>query len=346
MINRQNAPSRRAVSLPVFVRESVKLLRSTIPSWIELKEQITASTCPIEADETEMRRMLVILMTGAVHAMRNASGVLDIELKDREFSVEMVTPQCRIPAGRYMHLRVKNSGEGLEPQAGTALDATGVTETSKVEEREIGLSVVRDIVVAHGGTMTVESRVGLGTTVSVYLPVKVVRAPSVSREEASLPRGHEGILFVTAEESHAKRGKEMLQSLGYYTVIRTSANSARAAFNLAPRHFDLLIADQTLSDMTGDQLARECQRLRPDLPVIICIDPEDALSTEQAHSLGITELVTRPLVAHEVAHAIRRVVDRSLPSPSSLPLPPAVGGRRHDSTTSLREVPDAIGPRG
>lgn len=153
-------------------------------------------------------------------------------------------------------------------------------------------------------------------------------------------------MFVTAEESCAKRGREIFESLGYYTVVRTSANGARAAFNLAPRHFDLLIADQTLSDMTGGQLARECRRLRPDLPVILCIGSHDTLSAEQAHSLGIAELVTRPLVAHEIAQVIRRVLDRSLPSPSSLPLPSVVSSPRYDSPTSLIEVPDAIGPRG
>ena len=82
----------------------------------------------------------------------------------------------------------------------------------------MGLSVVRDIVSSHGGLMLVESRVNHGTTVSIYLPVLQARVSSVSDEGTSLPRGHEGILFVAAEESRAKRGREMLESLGYYTV--------------------------------------------------------------------------------------------------------------------------------
>jgi len=346
MFSRQTTSTRHSVSLPVLVRESVKLLRPTIPSWIELKEQITASTGPVEVDETEMRRMLIILMIGAVQAMHNVSGVLDIELKDAELSTDNATAHGRIPAGRYLCLRVKDLGQELEPHTVNALDTTLDATQSHVEERAIGLSVARDIAAAHGGVMTVDSRVGLGTTVSVYLPIPMVYPPSVSSEETSLPRGHEGILFVTAEESRAKSGRSMLQSLGYYTVVRTSATSARAAFNLAPRHFDLLIADQTLPDMTGDELARECRRLRPDLPVILCIGSEDALSVERARSLGSAELVARPFVLRESAYLIRRILDRSLPSPSSLPLSPVVDSSRYESPTSLIEVSDAIGPRG
>ncbi|MDH5639708.1 MAG: PAS domain-containing protein [Nitrospira sp.] len=346
MFSRQTTPTRHSISVPLLVRESVKLLRSTIPSWIELNEQITASTGSIEVDETEMRRMLIILMIGAVQAMHNVSGVVGIELRDVELSTDMATASGRIPAGRYLCLRVKDSGEKLEPQTVTTFNTTLDATNSHVEARAIGLSVARDIAAAHGGVMTVDSRVGLGTTVSVYLPMPMVCPPLVSNEEASLPRGHEGILLVTAEESSAKRGRNMLQSLGYYTVVRTSAASARAAFNLAPRHFDLLIVDQTLSDMTGDQLARECRRLRPDLPVILCIGSEDALSVERAHSLGIAELMPRPFVLHESAYVIRRVLDRSLSPSSSLPLPSAADSFRYESPTSLREVSDAIGPCG
>jgi len=83
--------------------------------------------------------------------------------------------------------------------------------------------------------------------------------------------------------------------------------------------------------MTGEQLARKCRRLRPNLPVILCIDSKDSASVKNDHWLGIAELVVRPLVAHDIAHAIRRVLDRS---------------SRHDSPTTMIEESNAIGPRG
>jgi len=179
--------------------------------------------------------------------------------------------------------------------------------------------------------MLVESRVNHGTTVSTYLPVLQARVSSVSDEGISLPRGHEGILFVAAEESRAKRGREMLESLGYYTVARTSAVGARAAFHLAPRYFDVLIVDQVLSDTTGAQLAHECQQVRPNLPVILCVTSKSAVSVEKARSLGISEVILPPLAASDIAHVIRRVLDR---------VP------RHDSPLVHIEESNAIGPRG
>ncbi|MDH5667503.1 MAG: PAS domain-containing protein [Nitrospira sp.] len=330
MFSRRGDRLRRSLSLSVLSTASVKLLQSTIPPWVELRERIAVSTSPIEADETEMRQMLVILMAGAMQAMRSASGILTVELMDRTLSADLVTPHRRIPAGQYVCLQVTDSGEGLEPQAVAAIDDPFFEEKPQSEERGMGLSVVRDIVLSHGGLMQVESLVTQGTTVSVYLPVLTACASSVSDENASLPRGHEGILFVAAEESCARRGREMLESLGYYTVARTSVAGARAAFHLAPRYVDVLILDQGLFDMAGDQLVRECRRVIPNLPVILCGTSKKSVPSEKARLHGVTEWILQPLAARDVAHVIRRVLDRS--PRQGLPLPHS-------------EESNAIGPR-
>ena len=338
MFIRRGDQARYPLSLPVLVKESMKLLKPTIPSWIELREQVANSTSSIEADVTDMRQMLVSLVADAVHAMRGAGGVLDIQLQDEELSTDLVASHTRVPAGRYVCLRVTDSSEGLDPQAAGHIEAPFLAVNPHGHGRGMGLSVARDIALAHGGALLVESRFGLSTTVAVYLPVLTACSPSVSGKEESLPRGHEGILFVAAEESRAKRGREMLESLGYYTVVRTNATQACETFSLAPQRFDLLIADRMMPDMTGCQLARECQRLRPDLPAILCADAGNTLSEEEVCSLGIAGVLTQPFVVQDVARLIRRVLDRSPQTHSALALSSAANGLQHEPPISLREV--------
>jgi CheY-like chemotaxis protein len=133
----------------------------------------------------------------------------------------------------------------------------------------------------------------------------------------------------------------MLESLGYYPVVRTSALAAWEAFQAAPQRVDLLIADQSMPGMTGDRLIQRCLRIRPDLPVILCTGSEQQLSEEDARSQGIAEFILKPLSLNDLAHTIRRVLDRTVP-PASVPSGAAQSVTQ--SEVSSEEL-DAVCPR-
>lgn len=329
---------RRPLSLSSLVKESLKLLRPTIPSWVELRERTVGSTRPIAADATQMHQLILNLVENALHAMRQTGGVLDVELRDRDLAADLVTPAGRVPAGCYACLTVRDSGEGMEPEVASRIFDPFLTENPSGEGRGMGLSVAHGIVTSHGGRVLVESRPGAGTAVSVYLPALPPQTSSASKHDRPVPRGHECVLFVDDEASLARFGGEMLESLGYFPVVRMSATQAWETFRVAPQRFDLLITDQTMPDMSGDGLARECRRLRPDLPIILCTGSGQNLSEQEARAGGVTEYLVKPLTLHDLAHAIRRVLD--VPRPS-----PAQPDRHADMTADVVEEPDAVSTR-
>ncbi|HXV69638.1 MAG TPA: PAS domain S-box protein [Nitrospira sp.] len=340
--SRQSDQVRRPLSLHLLVKESLKLLRPTIPSWIELRERIAGSTRPISADMTQMHQMILNLVENALHAMSRTGGVLDIQLQDKEFAADQVTPFGTMPAGCYACLTVRDSGEGMDPELASRLFDPFFTAKPSRKGREMGLAVVHEIVTAQGGTVLVESDIGIGTAVSVYLPALPPRASSASIRDEPLPRGHECVLFVDDEESLARFGGEMLESLGYFAVVRRTAAEALEAFRIAPQRFNLLITDQTMPGMNGDLLARECRKLRPDLPIILCTGSDQALSGDEARACGVTDFALKPLTLHDLAHMIRRVLDLPVPPPPPNPIPPS---RLSESSTLLIEESDAIGTR-
>lgn len=170
MFSRQHAESRRPLSLHALVNDSLKFLRSTIPSWIELRERIAATTSPIEADAVQVRQVLVNLIVDAVHAMRRAGGVLDIEVQDEELSADRIVSGGRIGAGRYVCVRVSDSGESTEQDTITRVFDPSLKADVFGGERGVGLAVVHGIVSAHGGTVLVESKPGPGTTIVIVFP--------------------------------------------------------------------------------------------------------------------------------------------------------------------------------
>jgi len=340
--SRQSDQVRRPLSLHLLAKESLKLLRPSIPSWIELHERIATSARPISADMTQMHQMILNLVENALRAMSKTGGVLDIRLQDQEFTTDQMHLSGRLSAGCYVCLTVRDSGEGMEPEVASRIFDPFFTTKLPGEGRSMGLSIVHGIVVGHEGTVLVDSQPGAGTTVSVYLPALPPRAAAAPTQDEPLPRGHECILFVDDEESLARFGGEMLESLGYFPVVRRNAAEAWEAFRIAPQRFDLLITDQTMPGMSGHSLVAECHRLRPDLPAILCTGSEQTVSEDQARSRGMTEFVLKPLTLHDLAHTIRRVLD--LPR-SARPSNPESSSRHREPSTLLMEESDAIGTR-
>ncbi len=340
--SRQSDHVRCPLSLHSLLKESLKLLRPTIPLWIELRELIDKSTGPILANTTQMHQMILNLVEHALHAMRKTGGVLDIQLQNKELSTDQITPGGRLAAGCYACLIVRDTGEGIEPDIASRIFDPFFTTKPTGEGRGMGLSVAHGIVTAHGGILSVESQVGEGTTVSAYLPSLPARHSSPTESDEPLPRGHECILFVDDEASLVRCGAEMLGALGYYAVGRHSAAEAWNAFQVAPQQFDLLITDQTMPGMSGDVLARECQRLRPELPVILCSGSDHILSQDEACLEGITAFALKPLTLGELAHMIRRALARSRSFQTSTFLVPKTAQPRPPLSI---EVSDAISSR-
>lgn len=175
----------------------------------------------------------------------------------------------------------------------------------------MGLATVQGIVAQHDGIIKVHSILNQGTTFELYFPVALNLKVTTSRAEDSnaLPKGTETILFVDDDEMLANLGTQILTEMGYRVITTTDGREALRLFTADSDKIDLLITDQTMPELTGQELIKELKSLRPDIPIILCTGFSNRINAQQAKTQGVDAFLMKPLSIPEFLTTVRRLLD-------------------------------------
>jgi len=306
-VGRSQEQEKQPMQLTYTVKEALKLLRSTLPSTIEIQEAYDKDVGIIDADPTQMHQVLMNLCTNAGHALQERGGVLLVSLQNAE--IEKGSWELNLRPGAYVKLSVSDTGVGMTPEIMERIFDPYFTTKKKGEGTGIGLSVVHAIVTQHGGTIVVESELGKGSVFHVYLPSTRAREKKQEiQTETPVPTGQERILFVDDEPALAMLGKKMLEGLGYTVTAMTDSLESLALFRSDPEGFDLVITDTTMPHMPGDILAQEMMKIRPDIPVVITTGHSRRISEKKAEELGLKGFIMKPLIVRDLAETVRKAL--------------------------------------
>ena len=306
--SRQSEQEKKPVLITPIIREGVKLLRSSLPSTIQITQNILDSSSAVLADPTQIHQILMNLCTNAAQAMRDRDGIITIQLDHDHIDPAETHNRLGLMEGDYARLTVSDTGYGIDTSIVDRIFDPFFTTKEPGEGTGLGLSVVYGIAKNCSGAVDVSSEPGKGTTFSVYLPL--IETDEQMYEEAAEPvfGGTERILFVDDEAALVEVGKMMLASLGYHVTSRTSSIEALEVFRARPHDFDLVITDMTMPNMTGVDLAKVLLRIRPDIPIVLCTGFSEMISEEKAKILGIRQFVMKPLFRKDLAGVIREVL--------------------------------------
>jgi len=293
-----------------IVRETLKLLRSSLPTTIDIQEDIDKDPGVIVIDPTQLHQILMNLCTNAYHAMEQKGGTLSISLKRREFSTEDLAGHPYIQPGSFVELSIGDNGLGIPPEIREKIFDPYFTTKETGKGTGMGLAIVHGIVKSYGGDITCRSKLGEGTVFNIFLPVFAGDAAVEIEDAESLQVGTEHILLVDDEKMLVEMSQTMLERMGYAVTARTSSMEALTTFRNQPDAFDLVITDQTMPGMTGIDLARKMLQLRPDLPIILCTGYSSRLSKEQVRAYGIKGFALKPLAKKDIAVLIRSILDK------------------------------------
>jgi two-component system cell cycle sensor histidine kinase/response regulator CckA len=311
--SRKEKAALQPLFLTPIIKETLKFLRASLPTTIEIKTYLLAGKTMVVADPTQINQILLNLTTNAAHAMEEKGGILEIGLKVVQLSPEETSLYEGIAPGPYLELRVSDTGQGLEPGIQERIFEPFFTTKEPWKGTGMGLSVVYGIVKSLEGTIKVSSQPGQGTTFQVLFPVVEVKIPEAEPEvRPPLSRGEGHILFVDDDQDFFPAGQRMLTELGYEVSAFDSSLEALKEFQAQPQQFDLIICDQTMPGLTGLELAAAFSRLRPDLPIILCTGFSETVTPEKARAAGVREVVTKPFDLRQIGESIKKVLKKNI----------------------------------
>jgi PAS domain S-box-containing protein len=326
LVDRVLAFSRSAVGerVPVHVervvREVVDQALAKLPSNVTVHAKLHAGHAAVRGDATQVHQVVTNLASNAIQAMP-AGGTLRIGLAvERADAPRAATIGVR-EAGEYVVLTVADTGTGIPPEIVDRIFDPFFTTKEVGTGTGLGLSLVHGIVTELGGAIDVASTPGAGSTFTIYLPRSGDVAELVDARETDLPRGMgQRVLIVDDEEPLVQLASRTLEELGYAPVGFTSSSAALAALRADPQHFDALITDERMPEMSGSALIREVRGMRGSMPIILM---SGFMGTAKGEA---DEILQKPLTRRDFATSLARV------------LKPASIGRRTSSRSRKRRV--------
>jgi PAS domain S-box-containing protein len=307
--SRKSDQERKPLNMGPVIRESMKMLRHAIPTSVAFTERISDDPCNILGDATQINQIMMNLATNAAHAMSEKGGGLEVTLEKTFLLEEKICFDWVLSPGAYVSLKVRDTGEGIDPGVMDRIFDPYYTTKEVGKGTGMGLSVIHGIVKSHGGGVRVESKLGEGTLFEIYFPALEKISEEEKKPEGQIKGGSEKILFVDDEESVVKLNHQLLERLGYQVQSTTKPLEALEWFKADPDQFDVIITDMTMPRLTGDRLAAEVLKIRPQMSVIICTGYSERMSTEKAEALGARKYLEKPIDLLNLASSLREVIE-------------------------------------
>ena len=290
-------------------KEVIKLSRATIPSNIEIHQDIQQDCGMVMADPSQIHQIGMNIITNAFHAIGNIGGKISVTLRQAVLETSEAL-DINLSPGCYAVLSISDTGHGMSKDIIGKIFDPYFTTKEQGKGTGLGLAVVYGIVKEHKGKIKVYSEPGKGTTFNIYLPLMEKSDSTESLTETEdYQGGNERILVVDDEESVATLEAQMLTRLGYNVTFYVASRKALGAFQDDPDGFDLVITDMAMPEMTGDQLAIEILSIKPDTPIIICTGFSEKINKEQAENIGVKGFLMKPVMKSDMAKMVRKVLD-------------------------------------
>ena len=312
LFSRKKAPDLRCLDLADLLQEIMKLIRATLPSTIEIRQDLDWTDAKVLGDPTHVHQIVMNLCTNAYHAMQETGGILTVRLKLATVCRGDAFDAMGLSPGNYAELEVSDTGMGMSRELQARIFEPFFTTKGPGKGTGMGLAVIHGIVSSYQGRISVYSEPGQGTTFRILLPLveTAVEASAGPVSPLDIPRGSECILVVDDEESIRMTLSALLGNLGYAIITAADGPEALQLLQENPEAIDLILTDMTMPKMTGIELAHRAHEIRPDARIVLCSGFSDRLKPEHLRAEGIREFVQKPFQIIQVAQALRKELDR------------------------------------
>lgn len=326
---REMEHDRRPIKLQTVVRTTVKLLRDILPDTVQIETELNPACGPVVASTTQVQQVLMSLCSNAYHAMYRRHGRISITLEHCEIADAKPAVPRDLEPGVYVRLSVSDNGRGMDAETMQRIFEPYFSARMPRRGAGLGLTMVSRLLAANEGVTIPTSLPGHGTRFDIYFPVvargvrvqpqaalsSTARTDTLSGAEAPLlnaaryrppaafsslaaplsrPGRNAHVMLVEDDAMVAETVQKCLERAGMHVTTFGDGAKAVAAFAADPGAFDLLLTDQYLRGLDGQEVIAEIRRLRPRIPVILMSGHPDGIQRVDLERLGVNSALAKP----------------------------------------------------
>jgi two-component system, cell cycle sensor histidine kinase and response regulator CckA len=292
-----------------IIRDALRLLRVSLPSSIDVKEQLHAEEAMVFANATQIHQVIFNLCTNSAYAMGDTPGTLTISVDAVDARAEDDSGGGELKPGAYLELLVRDTGSGISQDNLPRVFEPFFTTKKTGEGSGMGLSVVHGIVKEHGGSIRVHSEDGHGATIRILLPVTTENAEELTVDAYIPRRGSGRILVLDDERALLNIYRLNLEAVGFEVETFHEPDRALERIAQSPNDFDLYICDQMMPGMTGLQFLQEARSLHKDVPTLLCTAYGEGFTQESLQAVGVSRMLAKPILQSPLYRAVFNILD-------------------------------------
>jgi PAS domain S-box-containing protein len=309
-----------SLDLSRLVVEMLDLLRASVSEKCALTTALAPDLPPIAGDATQMRQVVMNLVTNASAALSDGGGHVVVRTGVMHAGGDLLAGSFGaqdLPEGEYVYLAVEDDGVGI----GTAVQARMFEPfyTTKVAGRGLGLASVLGIVRSHGGAISVDSAPGRGSTICVLLPPTTTAAGRVGEDPRRTASGAaEGtrVLVVDDEDAVLELAREFLERSGHRVLTALGGREGLSVFRARAAEIDAVLLDLAMPDADGAEVFAAMQQIRPEIPVILASGYSEEMAADRFDVPPNAAFLRKPYTPESLVAAIRAAVEASVPTRS------------------------------
>ena len=296
------------LELDGLLREIAHLLEAAISKKSVLEMELAPDLPPVRADATQMRQVMMNLITNAAEAIGDGSGVITVSTGlTAEVNVRrgLRFPDDELPEGLYCIVEVRDTGGGMdEPTVRRVFDPFF---TTKFTGRGLGLAAALGIAKGHGGVIEVDSRPGDGSTFRLLLPALrdavIERRPAPSSAPSHRNRAAR-VLLIDDEQIVREVGATMLRRAGFEVLVAEDGRAALEIFAVEPANVDVVLLDLSMPRMDGQETFAALKGLRSDVRVVLTSGYNEQEAVDRFAGEGLAGFVQKPYRLDDLVRAI------------------------------------------
>ncbi|MBW2408692.1 MAG: response regulator [Deltaproteobacteria bacterium] len=296
------------LSLNDIVQDTLPNIQHTLDSSIKFDLKLASDTWPVDADLLQMQMVLAAMLTNASEALEREGR---IRISTRNIYIDDVTSKhfADLSPGRYVSLQIKDNGKGMDEKTRQRLFEPFYT--TKIQGRGLGMAAAFGIIRSHDGWIKVDSEIGRGTLITVYLPIAADVHVQEKNDEVSVAPGTETILLVEDDDIVVEITRKMMTRLGYQTRVAQNGEEAVRISDNPDANFDLVLLDMKLPDMDAKQIFFSLKNAHPETKVIIFSGYAIDGPVQEILDAGADGFIQKPFSFSTLSSQLRAVLGNS-----------------------------------